>query len=192
MLNHLESTLQVRLKQLLSFLFYGQNLRILFLEFIPDVDLCIFLWRSAKTCLCNSILIRDVNWVSSVLLPPEIEFIAFHGFFIDPLFVYFPAFPHDQLGLSSFNRLHFFAPALLFFAYNGLQMSATILLALFKGLEHHSRLGSLKEIIVFIYLLLVYENICINALRLFECTWLPILRFALQLVGVIELALIFS
>ena len=43
MFNHLESTLQVRLKQLLSFLFYGQNLRILFLEFIPDVDLCISL-----------------------------------------------------------------------------------------------------------------------------------------------------
>ena len=43
MLDHLEPTPQVRLEQLLSFLFYGHNLRVLSFEFIPDVDLGLLL-----------------------------------------------------------------------------------------------------------------------------------------------------
>ena len=61
-----------------------------------------------------------------------------------------------------------------------------------KGFERHGRLSPLKETVVLIHLLLVDEDIGIDALRLFKCAWMPILGFALQLVGVVGLACVFS
>lgn len=51
---------------------------------------------------------------------------------------------------------------------------------------------TLGEIIMLIDLLLVYENIGVDTLRLFKSTRVPIFGFALQLVGVIELATLIS